>query len=87
MESLEKTEEQVSKKTLHWKKFWKEQAFLCILAVLFLIVFLIIYFVLSDIVYLYLSLLFPLCIMLWIGGAAIVWYIKNKKNQEVEIEC
>lgn len=76
--------EDIPKKSIQWKSFWKEQIFLCILAGVSLIAFLIIYFVLSDEVYLYLSLFCPLGIAIWIGGEAIVWYLKGKKRMEEE---
>lgn len=82
MESKELTEKLVLNNSIHWKKFWKEQFFLCILALFSFVVYLIIYFILSDIVYLYLSLLCPAGILLWIGGASLVWYLKNKKKVE-----
>ncbi|MDE7106203.1 MAG: hypothetical protein K2O22_03470 [Anaeroplasmataceae bacterium] len=83
MESQEIKDNPIEK-SIHWLKFWKTKIFLCILAGFSFLVYLIEYFVLKDVVYLYLSLLCPLGIAIWICGLAIVWYRKAKKEAKEE---
>ncbi|MCM1557692.1 MAG: hypothetical protein NC087_09240 [Anaeroplasma bactoclasticum] len=74
-------EEKQKKDRLPWKQFFKDSFFLIILGVISFITYFIIYFLKNDKVYLYLSLVIPCIIFLWIGITVVYRILKQKKQQ------